>query len=141
MCLFYYIGLYFRTLRYLKPIQIIFRIRFRLITPRIKYSQTPEIAKQNFTLIPTAVRLAALTNPSTFFFLNQSGNLDEVGWQDEQRSKLWRYNQHYFDDLNAIDSRCRKSWHIDLVDKWIKENHPNWVGWDPYPTFAYRELD
>ena len=135
MYLFYYIGLYFRTLRHLKPIQIIFRIRFWLIKPRIKYSQTPEIAKQNFTLIPTAVRLASLNNPSTFFFLNQSGNLDEVGWQDEQRSKLWRYNQHYFDDLNAIDSRCRKSWHIDLIDKWIKENSlPTGVGWDPYPT-------
>ena len=34
-------------------------------------------------------------------------------------SKLWRYDQHYFDDLNANDVANRKDWHQSLIDRWI----------------------
>ena len=68
-------------------------------------------------------------------FLNEKGNLDEVGWDGPSREKLWRYNQHYFDDLNAQDADERKSWHTDLIEKWIVENAPFvGTGWESYPT-------
>lgn len=39
-----------------------------------------------------------------FHFLGESRCLSASGWDDPAASKLWRYNQHYFDDLNARDA-------------------------------------
>jgi len=45
------------------------------------------------------------------------------------------YNLHYFDDLNALDARMRREWHLPLIRRWIEENPPAaGIGWDPYPT-------
>ena len=38
-----------------------------------------------------------------FVFLNEEGELSGLGsWNDPARGKLWLYNLHYFDDLNAV---------------------------------------
>lgn len=58
-----------------------------------------------------------------------------LGWDGPEREKLWRYNQHYFDDLNAVDAGERSHWHHALIQRWIKENPPGTgSGWEPYPT-------
>ena len=76
-----------------------------------------------------------MEGPYDLIFLNEKGNLDEVGWDGPSREKLWRYNQHYFDDLNAHNSDDRRSWHSDLIEKWIVENPPCvGTGWESYPT-------
>ena len=52
-----------------------------------------------------------------------------------QVEKLWRYNLHYFDDLNAFDADSRKHWHTDLLLRWVRENPPGaGTAWEPYPT-------
>ena len=82
-----------------------------------------------------ASRLPSLVGPNDFKFLNEKGNLDEVGWNGPTREKLWRYNQHYFDDLNATNANLRKNWHSSLIDKWTVDNAPCvGVGWESYPT-------
>ncbi|MDB4251138.1 heparinase II/III family protein [Amylibacter sp.] len=49
--------------------------------------------------------------------------------------KLWRYNLHYFDDLNAQDSIARIEWQRVLLLRWVRENPPAvGTGWEPYPT-------
>lgn len=49
--------------------------------------------------------------------------------------KLWRYNLHYFDDLNALDAKERIVWHYALLRRWEQENPaPVGTGWEPYPT-------
>ncbi|WP_281630283.1 alginate lyase family protein [Vibrio sp. St2] len=65
-------------------------------------------------------------------FLNLEG---EVGsWNDADKSKLWLYNLHYFDDLNAIGSSNRRDTCVSLISSWIKENPPlSGNGWEPYP--------
>ena len=76
-----------------------------------------------------------MIGPDEFRFLNRSGVLAEVGWSGDQREKLWRYNQHYFDDLNARGARARTHWHQSLLKDWVEKNPPGQgVGWDPYPT-------
>jgi len=73
----------------------------------------------------------------TFNFLNQSKSFSEIGWHNNTKkiSKLWRYNQHYFNDLNSIDSNERKKFHEKLIENWIDENSlGKGVGWEPYPT-------
>jgi uncharacterized heparinase superfamily protein len=75
-----------------------------------------------------------MTGPRSFVFLNESGMLDEIGWDGAQREKLWRYNQHYFDDLNSIEGEARQAWHLALIENWIALNLPGrGNGWEPYP--------
>jgi uncharacterized heparinase superfamily protein len=70
-----------------------------------------------------------------FWFLNQTGNLSELGWDGPEREKLWRYNQHFFDDLNAQSADDRSDWHRKLLARWVVENQPGTgTGWEPYPT-------
>jgi uncharacterized heparinase superfamily protein len=75
-----------------------------------------------------------MRGPREFCFLNESGGL-ERGWDDPSRTKLWLYNLHYFDDLNAEGAASRDVWHVALMDDWIR-NHPPGLGtgWEPYPT-------
>ena len=56
-------------------------------------------------------------------------------WTDVGIAKLWRYNLHYFDDLNAFAAERRVAWHEALLARWILENPPaSGDGWEPYPT-------
>jgi uncharacterized heparinase superfamily protein len=82
-----------------------------------------------------ACRLPSITKDNKFRFLNIDGDLSEIGWDGPQREKLWRYNQHYFDDLNSINSDDRKEWHKQLIQDWINCNPPGFgTGWEPYPV-------
>jgi uncharacterized heparinase superfamily protein len=84
--------------------------------------------------VPPVTRQASLLSPQEYCFLNVRGNLSELGWNGPQRDRLWRYNQHYFDDLNAKNSRNRREWHIALLRSWVRGNGPvAGTGWEPYP--------
>jgi uncharacterized heparinase superfamily protein len=76
-----------------------------------------------------------MEGPETFRFLSETRSLVDCGWDDVDVPKLWRYNLHYFDDLNAEGSQDRRAWHVQLMGRWIRENPPaRGTGWDPYPT-------
>jgi uncharacterized heparinase superfamily protein len=76
-----------------------------------------------------------LIGPDQFLALNMKGDLAHDGWDNPERPKLWRYNQHYFDDLNASGASSRREWHQVLLSRWIAENPPGvGSGWEPYPT-------
>jgi uncharacterized heparinase superfamily protein len=84
--------------------------------------------------VTPATRQASLLGPQEYCLLKVRGNLSEVGWNGPQRDRLWRYNQHYFDDLNAQDSHNRREWHIALLRSWVHGNPPvAGTGWEPYP--------
>ena len=88
-----------------------------------------------FGIETPARRKASLIGPTRFLLLNREGELSDIGWHGEERNKLWRYNQHYFDDLNACDFENRYAWHIELLSRWVKDNRPFLHdGWEPYPT-------
>jgi uncharacterized heparinase superfamily protein len=56
-------------------------------------------------------------------------------WDKENWSLLWRYNLHYFDDLNARDAASRYTCHVELLQSWIRASLPTYhVAWSPYPT-------
>jgi len=73
--------------------------------------------------------------PDRFCFLNEPGQLVRPeDWNDPSRDKLWLYNLHYFDDLNAEGAEQRQRWHEKLIRRWIEENPPaKGNGWEPYP--------
>ena len=68
-----------------------------------------------------------------FQFLNDSGQLNvDVSWTSG-KSRLWIYNLHYFDDLNAEGASDRVAWHDDIIDNWISSNPVGFgPGWEPY---------
>ena len=72
----------------------------------------------------------------TVCFLNKTGNItDPEDWNDPTQDKLWLYNLHYFDDLNAENASSRTEWHQTLLQRWIEDNPPaSGCGWEPYPT-------
>ena len=131
------ISYYFHTIRYLKLKQIYYRIWFYLIRPSINKSSKSDlrILKNNFCL--PIQKKPTLLKREKFYFLNKSGTLSEIGWNGSSNkiSKLWRYNQHYFDDLNALGSSNRKEWHKYLITNWINQNSiGEGIGWEPYTT-------
>lgn len=128
-------GLYWRTVRHLRPVQIYGRILFRLARPRPQTAPAPPLRTRTGVWRTPARRAASMTGPRSFRFLNLDGNLDDLGWSHGSQDKLWLYNQHYFDDLNAINAPDRAQWHQSLIEDWIAHNTPGTGdGWDPYPT-------
>lgn len=131
------ISRYFHTIRFLKFKQIYHKILFHLIDPSIDYSPAANLRVLKKTFCIPVQKKISLLNKDTFYFLNKSWSLSEIDWNgnDNIVSYLWRYNQHYFDDLNAIGSLERKVWHDQLLNCWINENPVGkGVGWEPYPT-------
>jgi uncharacterized heparinase superfamily protein len=98
-------------------------------------SPRPVLRAVHGVWVVPARRHEILKDAETFFVLNETGRLSEIGWDGPQREKLWRYNQHYFDDLNARNAVMRSEWHKSLIENWIRENKPGrGTGWEPYPT-------
>lgn len=125
----------YRTIRPLRPSQTFGRVLFKLKKPRIHQALLPEVTvARNEFVFPELGSKATYKN-DTFQFLNKTGRLSEVGWLNESRSKLWRYNQHYFDYLNTADSDQRSEELQSLIEHWLENNPPfEGVGWEPYPT-------
>ena len=87
------------------------------------------------TVIFEVIKKSISMNGSRLFkFYGETGNLTDIGWDGPEKGKLWRYNQHYFDDLTARDAHKRLVWHKDLLEDWVSKNKSGkGVGWDPYP--------
>lgn len=129
-------GTYWHTLKHLRPVQVYGRIGYRLRKPRVDQSPAPSLrSRRGAGWVRPARRTIRLHGPSQFCLLNQTHELAERGWDDAALDKLWRYNLHYFDDLNAVDAHTRTGWHTDLIRRWVRENPPaSGTGWEPYPT-------
>jgi uncharacterized heparinase superfamily protein len=127
---------YFHTLRYLRPIQIFGRVRFKMYRPRADQSPAPPLRGGcNGYVAPLRTR-QSMCSEDQFIFLNREGNCSEAAhWRGQGHSRLWTYNLHYFDDLNAENNCARRPWHDRLAQRWIDENPPgSGIGWDSYPV-------
>lgn len=129
------VFLYWNTARYLKPRQITARVGRYLRRARVNLRPAPpRRARVHAWAIPAA-RRSSVVGPATVVFLNSRANIADVGWDNPAFDKLWRYNLHYFDDLNSERAHERRAWHEDLVRQWLRANPPGaGTGWEPYPT-------
>ena len=128
-------GRLWRTVRHLRARQLIGRARFRLARPRADLAPAPELRPLAGPWQPPARRAPSLTGAGQFHFLGEGGSLADHRWDGADKSKLWRYNQHYFDDLTASDAGTRAAWHQALIADWLAANPPGQgTGWEPYPT-------
>ncbi|RMG89678.1 MAG: heparinase [Chloroflexi bacterium] len=126
---------YWHTLRWLRPVQIIGRIWFKLYRPRPDLRSAPPLALPSAYWHPCR-REQSLIAPTAFRFLSVTRRIDTpADWVRPDWPKLWRYNAHYFDDLVADGAKARTNWHRMLIARWIEENPPGQGdGWEPYPT-------
>jgi uncharacterized heparinase superfamily protein len=126
---------YWQTLRHLRPVQIYGRVWFRFKRPRPDHTKAPDLRVSTGSWKSALARPASMLGEQEFMFLNERGKLaGPADWNDPHREKLWLYNLHYFDDLNASNASNRKDWHEALIDRWIADNLPGiGNGWEPYP--------
>ena len=131
------LGRYWHTLRHLKPVQFYGRVWFMLYRPRVNaLASIQALRDASGEWSRPAARGVSILGPKQFIFLNKKHSLPaQGGWNDTGLEKLWLYNLHYFDDLNAQGAVERCDWHRALIARWVAENPPvNGNGWEPYPT-------
>jgi uncharacterized heparinase superfamily protein len=126
---------YVHTIRYLKPVQVLGRIWFRLHTPTVRATPPLSIRERSGEWRRTPIKKPFLLSPLRFQFLNEVHEIKVPSdWNNPQWDKLWLYHLHYFDGLNAEGAGLRTAWHTSLIGQWIAENPVGWGnGWEPYP--------
>jgi uncharacterized heparinase superfamily protein len=129
------IGTFLRTVVHLRPAQVLGRARMLLPAAQPDLRPTPPLRPVSGPWVLPAQRRPSLTGPTQFVFLSAARELAVCGWDDPAVPLLWRYNLHYFDDVNAEDAQERDAWHDALIRRWIAENPPGrGTAWAPYPT-------
>lgn len=127
-------AFYWHTLRHIKISQIYQRLKFNLINPTPDISKHPDLRSPSGFWVAPIEHSPSLIGSEEFCFFGERGLLGVIGWDDPQKEKLWRYNLHYFDDLNASLASERREWHLTILKKWVDQNPPaQGVGWEPYP--------
>ena len=126
---------YFHTLRHLRPVQVYGWLWFRLYRPRPDVRPAPPLRASTGPWIAPPSGEPRLRGPATLRLLNQTRTLaGAADWNRPDWDKLWLYNLHYFDDLNAESAAERQDWQRALIARWIAENPPgHGNGWEPYP--------
>ncbi len=126
---------YFHTIRHLKVQQVIARIGYSLRRPHLDFRPAPEIRAPVCSWKVPAARQPSMVGPACFEFLSQRLKLaSSDDWAAVTSDRLWLYNLHYFDDLNARAAADRTGWHRDLISQWLGQNPPGvGVGWEPFP--------
>lgn len=124
-----------RTARHLRSVQIYGRVWHRLHRPKPDLTSAPPLRKVAGVWRMPAARAPSMTGPADVVFLHAPGRISSrADWDRPERDLLWRYNLHYFDDLNTEGAAERAPWHADLMARWIVENPPGrGTAWHPYP--------
>ena len=123
------------TVRWLKPVQVYGRVWFRVARPKPDLRPAPAARAMRGAWVEPARREPSLVSATQMRFLGEERDLDAHGWDDASLAKLWRYNQHYFDDLCADGADGRAAWHRELIARWMRECAPGrGTAWEPYPS-------
>ncbi|MDD9174888.1 alginate lyase family protein [Aliivibrio sp. S2TY2] len=124
----------FHTLKYLKFEQFWFRLLYRFKKPNVQLLTIP-VLNEHWRWSGPAIYKQSIFDKNSVEFLSLPGSLDTAcSWNDPTKEKLWLYNLHYFDDLNASNFSSREQLHFNYINRWILENPPCiGNGWEPYP--------
>ena len=131
------LRLYLSTVRHLKPRQLYYLVRQRLLpAPRVTLGKAVTIqVRPGLRLAASVVPTPFGGNDFEFLFLNvrRAFARGHIDWVCADMPKLWRYNLHYFDYLQD-EERSRASL-AEIISDWIGKNPPGCEdAWEPYTT-------
>lgn len=123
----------YRTAR--KASQLLWRFAYKLRKPRYRSITSVGMRNVSECWLQGIEKPASWLRNGCFRFLNQKHSFspNKICWNDPSL-KLWLYNLHYFDWLQAADARRDIRAQYALMRRWVSENpfgHGN--GWEPYP--------
>ena len=130
------VGLYFHTVRHLKPRQVLARAWNLASGFGVDLRRAPPLRSPNYRFVEPVAPLPTLVSEFRFKFLNVERPCESAAdWTPAGADDLWIYHLHYFDDLNAQDAGKRTRAQLTLLRRWVAENAPGMgSAWDPYPT-------
>jgi len=121
------------TLQCLKPSQLVFYVLRRGLPVRTVKPTTSAIIREGQYLDPLLPITTFENSENSFTCLNQTVEFNDsfISWNPPNKSRLWCYHLHYFDQLRDINrSKENKQF---LVDDWIKGNpQGSQLAWEPY---------
>lgn len=125
----------YHTLKPLRFEQVWYRLMYKLLPLRQLTKVTAQQASRSWLWLGPEVQQASFLGHEQVCFLNLQASVNTASdWNNPAYEKLWLYNLHYFDDLNARNSLSRKDEQLHLIRRWIAENPPvAGNGWEPYP--------
>ena len=130
---FHKIKLYYHTIRFLKPVQVFYRLIGR-------FKQKNNFNYINQKLNPSLIlwkggvkNLQSFDENNSFNFLNtlKRFNKDKIDWNYSSNGKLWTYNLNYFDFLNQDSIDANQG--IQLINQFIVFCPDHIDGVEPYP--------
>ena len=126
---------FFNTIKYLKLIQIIYKIKKKVTYTFINTSNSLEIRHCKKKYLQPIPSKQSINNSGQITFLNQVYSLKNLRkWNNKNINKLWLYNLHYFDYLNSPNFHLKKQIYKKMIQDWIKKNPVGFGnGWEPYP--------
>lgn len=130
------IGLYVRTMRYLRADQLA-HAAYRRVVPRSRVRRLRSDAivgvRERTPLLPTSRGNRAFGGAESVDALRTDPrDRSYVDWSCPDRTRLWRYHVHYFDFLS--DESRSIAWKTDAITNWIDANPPGTPdAWDAYP--------
>ena len=154
------IGLYWRTIRHLKPEQILWRVQRRVLrhaswcwkpsqaVQSVSFDSETLVRLENLVQLyrkeaPASLSTAQALRNGAFAFLNHT-EMATPGppWTGTEASRLWRYQLHYFDFVRQLiflpEADAREEDEVLLlrwVEDWIAQNPVGTsVAWDAFPT-------
>ena len=127
--------LYFHTLKYLKPIQVFYRVYYRFTKRHSSFNPASFSKSSNsFSFSGSLTNSQVFEQKNyTFTFLNLKKSFSEnlIDWNCKDYGKLWTYNLNYFDFLNQ--DKLSKNEGLLLINSYI-DFSPNHIdGVEPYP--------
>ncbi len=129
------IKLLINTVKYLKPIQVKYRIFyfFRNRFFKKKYVKKLRIEVNPLVWENTISRNYSFLGKQKFEFLNIPHQFEnEIDWNCNIYGKLWTYNLNYFDFLNQ--ENIQKEEGVLLINNYIENANLSKDGLEPYPT-------
>lgn len=136
------IKLLLNTIKYLKPIQVYYRLYYflwkRIFNWKSKEKRLPEINSINWeSKINSST--SYLPETKTFTFLNISHDFsDQIEWNYDRYGKLWTYNLNYFDFLNQASISKKNG--EKLINQYINFYPRQIDGFEPY-TISLRSMN
>ena len=129
------IKLFINTIKYLRPIQVYYRLYYFLRNRFFGYNLTKKIIN-DFNPIVWKNKFdhenSYFEKNNSFTFLNISHSFyDEINWNFNQFGKLWAYNLNYFDFLNQ--ENISKETGLILIQDFIENDDLLKDGKEPYP--------